>query len=67
MRLIYYVCCGECESSDVWYDDEKGELFCRNCGLVLDEKYGMISIPDILDYLKMLEKEERKEMMKSLE
>lgn len=37
-----------------------------DCGLVLEEKYAMISIPDIIDYLKKMEKAERKEMMKNL-
>lgn len=66
MRHIYYICCGECHSNNIWEDDKKGELFCMDCGLVLEEKYAMISIPDIIDYLKIIEREERKEMLKKL-
>lgn len=67
MRLIYYVECTECKSHNIWYDEKFGELFCQDCGLVLEERFQLISIPDIIDYMKILEKKEREEMMKSLE
>ena len=66
MRLIYYLQCAECESNNIWYDDLKGELFCQDCGLILEERFKLISIPDIIDYLKYLEKKERDEMMKKI-
>ena len=66
MRLIYYVQCTECTSNNIWYDDKMGELFCQDCGLVLEEKFKIISIPDIIDYEKLLEKRERSRMMNEM-
>ena len=66
MRNIYYIRCAECHSDNIWLDDKKGELFCMNCGLILEEKYAMISIPDIIDYMKIIEEEQRKELMQNL-
>ena len=67
MRWIYYVNCTECKSDNIWYDDLRGELFCADCGLVLERKYEIVSIPDIIDYMKSQEQKERAKMMKSLE
>ena len=30
--------CPECESLNLYHDKEKGEIICRNCGFILDDK-----------------------------
>lgn len=67
MQDIYYVICGECNHQGLIYDENKGELFCQNCGVILESRFEMASIPDILDFLHLEEKEQRKKMMKNLE
>ena len=41
MRMIFDVHCVECSSNNIWYDEEKGELFCQECGLILEERYSL--------------------------
>lgn len=67
MRIIFNRRCAECKSDNIWYDELKGELFCHDCGLVLERQNELISIPDIIDYMKGLERREKEKLMKSLE
>lgn len=46
MRLIFTKSCTECQSSNIMYDEHKGELFCNHCGLILDSIYENIKIID---------------------
>jgi transcription initiation factor TFIIB len=36
--MSYIKKCPDCGSSNVYYDDQKGEVICADCGLVLEEK-----------------------------
>ena len=67
MRIIYNKKCPECQSHDIRYDESKGEIFCWNCGLILENRFELISIPDIIDYMKLIEHDERERMMRDLE
>lgn len=64
MRLFYNRQCDECESMDIGYDEWKGELFCLHCGLILEERYALISIPQIIEMMKSEEQKKMKELMK---
>lgn len=44
MRIIFNKTCTECKSSNILYDEHKGELFCNHCGLILDSIYENIKI-----------------------
>ncbi|WP_365316426.1 TFIIB-type zinc ribbon-containing protein [uncultured Methanobrevibacter sp.] len=37
MQKLFYYKCGECEKSPFVYDENKGELFCLSCGLIIAE------------------------------
>lgn len=49
MRVIFNKTCTECQSPNIMYDENKGELFCNHCGLILDSIYENIKI---IDYIK---------------
>ena len=66
MRVIFNRRCTECKSDNIMLDELKGEVFCLGCGLILEERFKLISIPDIIDYMKILEKKERAKMMKKV-
>ena len=36
--MSYVKRCPECESVDLTYDDQKGEIICNECGLIIEEK-----------------------------
>lgn len=63
MRLIYNRKCDECESMDIRYDESKGEVFCLHCGLILEDRYALISIPRLWEMMKAEEKKERIQMI----
>ena len=44
MRQIFTKECFECHSHNIFYDEHKGELFCFDCGLILDETFAFFSI-----------------------
>ncbi len=36
--MVYVKRCPECESIDLTYDSQKGEVVCNECGLIVEEK-----------------------------
>lgn len=66
MRLIFNIQCDECESKEIAYDDSKGELFCLHCGLILEDRFSMISVPRLLEMMKAEEQKEREKLMSDL-
>ena len=66
MRTLFNLRCNECNHEGLLYDESRGELFCQNCGLIIDDKYSIMSVPDILERLRLEEMNDRKELMKSL-
>ena len=66
MRLIFNIQCDECESMEIAYDDSKGELFCLHCGLILEDRFSMISVPRLLEMMKAEEKKQRLELQSEL-
>lgn len=64
MREMFNLFCKECQTSRIVYDESKGELFCRDCGMVFEENYKIFSISDYEEMMKEFEAEERKLLMK---
>lgn len=54
MRTIFNKTCTNCQSSNILYDEHKGELFCNHCGLILANNFEIIKIND---YIKENNKE----------
>ena len=36
--------CPECNSVNLTHDEEKGELICNDCGLLIEEKNGIFKV-----------------------
>lgn len=49
MREIFNTNCTECQSTNIIYDEHKGELFCVHCGLILASNYEIIKITDYIN------------------
>lgn len=47
MKKIFTKKCDECESHRIVYDEYKGELFCFDCGLILDETFALPTIQQL--------------------
>lgn len=60
MHKIFNKKCDECESHRIAYDEQKGELFCYDCGLVLGCNYEFFSLSAYLkqqaDHEKLIRK-----------
>lgn len=48
MREIFNTNCTDCQSTNIIYDEYKGELFCIDCGLILASKFEIIKITDYI-------------------
>ena len=48
MLFDYNGKCTECQSEELLYDKLKGEIFCRHCGLIIEDRYSFASIPDMM-------------------
>lgn len=59
MRKIFTKKCNNCQSHKIVYDEHKGDLFCYNCGFVLDNIYEIIKISE---YQNNKEKEKRNQI-----
>ena len=64
MRVIFNRKCDECHSNQIMLDEDKGEIFCLKCGLVLEEKYSFFRLSEYLKMLDIIEAEDRKNLMK---
>jgi len=66
MKVLNNLICNECQSSRIVIDELKGEAFCLDCGLIIDDKYSMFSIVDYMIMLKLQEKQERLHLMENI-
>lgn len=57
MQTLFYYKCGGCEKSPLIYDENKGELFCLSCGLVIADNYSIFSI---IDYINVIERNNKR-------
>ena len=48
MKEILNKTCTDCQSSNILFDEYKGELFCNHCGLILNNIYETIKITDYI-------------------
>ena len=62
MRLIFHLNCTECHRKGLIYDEKMGELFCQDCGMVIEDRFQMTRISIILEQLHLEEMEERRKM-----
>lgn len=64
MKVIFNRRCDECHSDQVMLDEAKGEIFCLECGLILEDKYSFFRLSEYLKMLNIIEAETRKNLMK---
>lgn len=48
MKKIFNTNCTDCQSTNIIYDEYKGEMFCVDCGLILISKFEIIKITDYI-------------------
>ena len=65
MRIIFDRQCNECHSNHIMLDEDKGEIFCLDCGLILEDKYSFFRLSAYLKMLDIIEAEDGKNLMKS--
>ena len=53
MILLFNAKCDECKTYTMVYDENKGESFCLNCGLIHQETYKICSV--VADMERILE------------
>lgn len=51
MKKIYNKTCTYCQSSNILFDETKGEIFCCDCGLILVNIYETIKITEYINQL----------------
>ena len=49
MKEILNKTCTDCQSSNILFDEYKGELFCNHCGLILTNTFEIIKITDYIE------------------
>lgn len=52
MKKIFTKKCPECQSHRIAYDEHKGELFCFDCGLILDETFALPTIQHLEELIE---------------
>ena len=63
MKVIFNRRCDECYSDQVMLDEAKGEIFCLECGLILEDKYFFFRLSEYLKMLNIIEAEDRKNLI----
>ena len=63
MKVVFSMRCDECNSKEILFDENRDEIFCSKCGLVLHEN-SFSSISQILDNEHQKEILQRKLMKK---
>lgn len=61
MKVVFNLRCDECNSKEILFDENRDEIFCSKCGLVLHEN-SFFSISQIIENKHQKEIIQRKDM-----